>query len=80
MVKIFRCCTSTNDIESVNSSLRKAIRKWVFPNENSVLKLLYLRVMELQKKWNGKSVVNWAIVRNKLDIYEKFQKHIRKYQ
>lgn len=71
---------TTNAVESVNSSLRKVTRKGSFPNENAVLKLLYLRVMELQKKWNGKSVANWAIVRNQLDVDENFQKRIRKYQ
>lgn len=71
---------TTNAVESINSNLRKVTRKGSFPNENSVLKLLYLRVMELQKKWDGKSIANWAIVRNQLDVDENFQKRIRKYQ
>ena len=41
---------TTNAIESVNYSLRKVTRKGSFPNENEVLKLLYLRVIELEKK------------------------------
>ncbi|WP_250673510.1 transposase [Paraclostridium ghonii] len=40
---------TTNEVESINSSLRKVTRKGSFHNENAVLKLLYLRVMELQK-------------------------------
>ncbi|GAA0714931.1 hypothetical protein GCM10008904_31200 [Paraclostridium ghonii] len=71
---------TTNAVESVNSSLRKITRKGSFPNENTVLKLLYIRITELQKKWNGKSVANWAIVRNQLDVDENFQTSIRKYQ
>lgn len=41
---------TTNALESVNSSLRIVTRKGAFPNENALLKLLYLRVTELTKK------------------------------
>ena len=61
---------TTNSIESVNSS---------FPNENALLKLLYLRITELYKKWNGKPVFNWAMVRNQLLINDKFKVIIEKY-
>ena len=45
-------------IESVNSSLRKMTRKGSFPNENTVLKLLYLRVTELENKWSHRPISN----------------------
>ena len=70
---------TTNAIESVNSSFRKVTKKGAFPNENALLKLLYLRITELYKKWNGRSVSNWAMVRNQLDMNPKFQARIRKY-
>ena len=38
-----------------------------FPNDNSVLRILYLRAMDISKKW-GMPVPNWAVVRGKLDI------------
>ena len=41
---------TTNAIEAVNSSFRKVTKRGAFPNDNSVFKLLYLRVVELQKK------------------------------
>ena len=41
---------TTNAVESVNSSFRKVTKKGAFPNENALLKLLYLRVTELYKK------------------------------
>lgn len=44
-----RIMHTTNVVETINSSLRKVTKKGSFPNENAVLKLLYLRVMELQK-------------------------------
>ncbi len=42
---------TTNIIESVNSSLKKVVKKGSFTNADSDLKLLYLRVKELDKKW-----------------------------
>ena len=65
---------------SVNSSFRKVTKKGAFPNENALLKLLYLCVTELYKKWNGKPLNNWALVRNQLDMDEKIQERIRKYE
>lgn len=51
---------TTNPIESVNSALRKVTRgKGSFPNEEAVMKILYLRIVELEKKWN-KSIPNWS--------------------
>lgn len=70
---------TTNSIESVNSSLRKVTKQGSFPNENSLFKLLYLRIQELYKKWNGKTVSNWAMVRNQLLINDKFRAIIEKY-
>ena len=75
-----RIMYTTNAIESVNSSLRKVTKKGAFPGENALLKLLYLRIMELEKKWNGRPVKNWAMVRNQLDMDERFRERIRKYE
>lgn len=61
----------TNAVESVNSSLRKVTKKGAFPNENALFKLLYLRITELYKKWNGRPLNNWALVRNQLDMDKK---------
>ncbi len=41
---------TTNAVESINSSFRKVTKKGAFPNENALLKLLYLRITELYKK------------------------------
>lgn len=71
---------TTNAVESVNSSFRKVTRKGAFPNENALLKLLYLRITELYKKWNKSHVQNWSMVRNQLDIDSKIQSRIRKYE
>ena len=71
---------TTNAVESVNSSFRKVTPKGAFPNENALFKLLYLRITELYRKWNGRPLNNWALVRNQLDMDEKIQERIRKYE
>lgn len=71
---------TTNAVESVNSSFRKVTKKGAFPNENALLKLLYLRITELYKKWNGRPLNNWALVRNQLDTDERIRDRIRKYE
>ena len=71
---------TTNAVESVNSSFRKVTRKGAFPNENALFKVLYLRIKELYQKWGSRPVSNWALVRNQLDMDEKIQARIRKYE
>lgn len=71
---------TTNAVESINSSFRKVTKKGSFPNENSLLKLLYLRITELYKKWNGSKVQNWAMVRNQLVTDDKIKARIEKYE
>lgn len=71
---------TTNAIESVNSSFRKVTKKGSFPSEEAVRKALYLRITELYKKWNGRPVSNWALVRNQLSMDDKIQARILKYE
>lgn len=57
---------TSNAIESVNSALRKVTRgKGSFPNENSVYKVLYLRIKELSEKWN-KPIQNWKKIQEQI--------------
>lgn len=57
---------TTNAIESLNSGLRKVTRgKGSFINEAALLKVLYLRIQDLQKKW-AKGIANWKNVQNEL--------------
>ena len=55
-----------NAIKAVNSSFRKITKRGAFPNDNFPFKLLYLRVLELQKKWASRPIANWLLVRNQL--------------
>lgn len=71
---------TTNAIEAVNSSFRKVTKKGSFPGEEAVRKALYLRITELYRKWNGRPVPNWAMVRNQLSMDGKMQARIMKYE
>lgn len=58
-MEIRRVIYTTNAIESVNRSLRKVIKtKAVFPDENSALKLMYLAMNNIAKRWN-RPIKNW---------------------
>lgn len=56
---IRRVIYTTNAIESLNRSLRKVLKtKGSFPNDESVLKLLYLALRNIAKKWTM-PISNW---------------------
>ena len=74
-----RIMYTTNAIEAINSSFRKVTKKGAFPNETALLKLLYLRVMELEKKWQNGHIANWSLVLNQLMVNEQFHDRISKY-
>ena len=70
---------TTNAIESINASFRKVTKKGAFPNENALMKLLYLRTTELEKKWRTGVVRNWSMVLNQLMINDMFKERIDQY-
>ena len=70
---------TTNAIESVNSSFRKVTKKGSFPNKDAVFKILYLRILELYKKWNKHRIQNWAMIRNQLLTDERMSKLMERY-
>jgi len=50
---------TTNTIESLNRSLRKVIKtKGAFPNDAAILKLFYLALANIAKKWTM-PIRNW---------------------
>ena len=59
---------TTNTIESLNSQFRKVTKtKLIFPNDDSLLKMLYLAVEHVAKKWT-RSYSDWDLVINQLKI------------
>ena len=77
---IRRVMYTTNTIESINSSFRKVTKKGTFPDETAVLKVLYLRVLELYEKWQDKAYRNWPIIRNQLILIEDLGERIDYYE
>lgn len=75
--EIRKCIYTSNAVESVNSALRKVTRgKGAFPNENSVYKVLFLRIKDLKEKWN-KPIPKWKTIQVQLtelfgDRYTKY--------
>ena len=75
--EIRKCIYTSNAVESVNSALRKVTRgKGAFPSENSVFKVMYLRIKELSEKWK-KPIPNWKTIQPQL--IEIFGKRYTKY-
>ena len=62
---------TTNAIEAVNSGFRKVTKRGAFYNDDSVYKILYLRVTEFYRKWADRPVANWTLVRNQLLMDER---------
>ena len=58
----------------------ESYKKRAFPNEDAVRKAFYLRIVELYKKWNGRPVTNWALVRNQLAMNDRIQARILNYE
>lgn len=71
---------TTNSIESLNSGLRKVTKgKGSFINENALMKVLYLRIKDLQKNW-AKGIANWINIQNELNLLfeDRFLQYIEK--
>lgn len=70
---------TTNAVESIHSSFRKVTKKGAFPHENALLKVLFLRVQELENKWEGGHIQNWAMVMNQLLVHDRLKDRVLKY-
>jgi len=65
---IRRAIYTTNAIESLNASLKKIIKhRRAFPNDDSVLKILYLALRNASKKWTM-PIKNWPAALNQFTI------------
>lgn len=59
---------TTNVIESLNSQFRKVTKtKLIFPNDESLLKMLYLATQKISVKWTRR-YPNWDLIINQLNI------------
>ena len=64
-----RLIYTTNAIEGFNRQLRKVTKaKAVFPTDDSLLKMLYLAMLDITKKWTGRRQ-DWAVIHAQLAVY-----------
>lgn len=64
-----RLIYTTNAIEGFNRQLRKVTKaKAVFPTDDSLLKMLYLAMVDITKKWTGRRQ-DWAVIHVQLAVY-----------
>ena len=64
-----RLIYTTNAIEGFNRQLRKVTKsKTVFPTDDSLLKMLYLAMIDITKKWTGHRQ-DWGQIHSQLEIY-----------
>ena len=60
---------TTNAIESFNRQLRKVTKsKSVFPTDDSLLKMLYLAMQDITRKWTGRRQ-DWGQIHSQLEIF-----------
>jgi transposase-like protein len=60
---------TTNTIEGFNRQLRKVTKsKSVFPTDDSLLKMLYLAMIDITKKWTGRRQ-DWGVIHAQLEVY-----------
>ncbi len=66
---IRRVIYTTNAVEAVHRQFRKLTKtKGAFPNENSLMKLLYMGIQNASKKWTM-PIQNWNLTLSQLSIY-----------
>jgi len=60
---------TTNAIENFNRGLRKVTKsKPVFPTDDALLKMLYLAMIDITKKWTGRRK-DWGQIHSQLEIF-----------
>ena len=64
-----RLIYTTNTIEGFNRQLRKVTKsKSVFPTDDSLLKMLYLAMTDITKKWTGRRQ-DWGVIYAQMAIF-----------
>lgn len=66
---------TTNPIESFNRALRKVTKtRSVFPNKDALMKLMYLAVQDIQRRWT-QVIRDWGAIYSQLSIF--FEERLR---
>lgn len=65
---------TTNAVENLHRQFRKVTKnRALFPNDDALVKMLYLAYRDIAKKWT-KPVPNWAFIFSQLSI--KFEERL----
>lgn len=68
---------TTNNVESYHRQLRKVTKsKSVFPNDQALLKMLYLATMDATDRWTMR-IRDWPVILSQLTVY--FKERVSKY-
>jgi len=68
---------TTNPIESFNRSVRKVTKtRTIFPTEDACLKLVFLAIQDIEKRWT-QVIRDWGVIYSQLLIY--FDERVEKY-
>lgn len=68
---------TTNIIESYHRQLRRVTKsKSVFPNDEALLKMLYLATIDVTRKWTVR-VKGWALILSQFSVY--FEDRLKDY-
>ena len=71
--EIRRLIYTTNTIEGFNRQLRKVVKaKSVFPTDDSLLKILYLVMKDITKKWTGRRQDWFPSLHLKTSLFHQF--------
>ena len=63
-LEIRKIIYTTNLIENLNGKIRKYTKsKLSFPSDDAVKKMVYLSLMEIEKKWT-QPIHNWGLIMN----------------
>lgn len=67
--EVRRLIYTTNTIEGFNRQLRKVTKsKSVFPTDDSLLKMLYLAMTDITKKWTGRRQ-DWSLIHAQMAVF-----------
>ena len=68
---------TTNNVESYHRQLRKVTKsKSIFPNDQALLKMLYLATMDASERWTSR-LRDWPLILSQLTIY--FEERVSDY-
>ena len=68
--EIRRLIYTTNPIESLNAQLRRVTKtKGVFPSDEALEKIIFLKISNITEKWGRMPIKNWQAILSQLMIY-----------